>query len=267
MQKYNRQPSPLRNVIKTNTMSSPDSAIGSSPSPGFEYTDYNSSDRPTRMQEHIDRELQIKNNMKDTLTQRYSEYVDKLFELENDAKIILARHNNKDLLGDSLDPKYKLSDREKNILLDHYQDLKKEINKYRNLLYPNKQLDDIYEKNKIYKGAYRLASLFKPQGYVLSPSELVKATNFLLSPDLSETELSLKNQILRGSGKYKKSAKRSYRKKSAKRSTKSKRATKKSVKRSYRKKSTKRSTKGKRATKKSVKRSYRKKSTKRSRKH
>ena len=146
----------------------------------------------------------------EALLEQYNNYIENFYTLKDLSKLILARINNEDPHSNQdLDESEKLSEVNKNRLIDYYTDMLKDINKYEELLNDFNNLDNILLKHK---GAYRLASSFS-KSEVPTSAAIKTAFDFLKSKNLSPKEINYKKQLL-GSGKHsaKKSTKRKQRK-------------------------------------------------------
>jgi hypothetical protein len=155
----------------------------------------------------------------EALLEQYNNYIDNFYALKDLSKLILARINNEDPISqEELDERNKLSETNKNRLVDYYTDMLKDINKYEELLSNFNNLDNILIKHK---GAYRLASTFS-KSEVPTSAAIQTAFDFLKSKGLSPKESLYKRQLL-GSGKRsaKKSTKRKQRKSKSKKQRKS----------------------------------------------
>lgn len=157
----------------------------------------------------------------EALLEQYNNYIENFYALKDLSKLILARINNEDPHSQrELDESNKLSEENKNRLVDYYTDMLKDITKYEELLNNFNELDNILIKHK---GAYRLASKFS-KSEVPTSAAIKTAFDFLKSSSLSPKENLYRRQLL-GSGK-----------RSAKKSTKRKQhKSKKSTKRKQRK--------------------------------
>jgi hypothetical protein len=200
-------------------------------------------DEPRKSIPYFNDPQERRNVYKQALMEKYNSYIDKFFYLEQMSEDALSRINNEDpKTRQDLPESNKLSDSEKDKLINYYSELKKDLNKFETTLQYFDELDNIILKHQ---GAVRLAATFG-KDKIPSPDAISKAFIFLTSPVLSPQEKLFKRQLLgAGKRKSKKSAKRSYKKKSHKKSY------KKSVKHSYKKKSTKRSYKKSRRSRKS----------------
>lgn len=146
----------------------------------------------------------------ETLLEQYNNYIENFYALKDLSKLILARINNEDPHSNrELEESKKLSEGNKNRLVEYYTDMLKDINKYEELLNNFDNLDNILLKHK---GAYRLASTFS-KNEVPTSAAIKTAFDFLKSKTLSPKETNYKKQLL-GSGKRsaKKSTKRKQRK-------------------------------------------------------